>query len=77
MTEQHRHTLLIYGGGGGPAPGVPQTGFGGQYGQSVINSGDCIGAVVNGVCHGAAAPGAPTATCYGQMVGGMCTGPMF
>jgi hypothetical protein len=37
MTEQHRHTLLIYGGGaGGPAPAVPQTGFG----QPVISSED-------------------------------------
>jgi hypothetical protein len=48
-----------------------------QFGQPVINSGDCIGAVVNGVCHGTPAPGAPTATCYGQMLNGMCTGPMF
>src|ERR1700752_119357 len=74
MTEQHRHTLLIYGGGaGGPAPAVPQTGFS----QPVISSGDCIGAVVSGVCHGTPAPGAATATCHGQMVGGVCTGPMF
>jgi len=50
-------------------PAVPQTDFGGQSGQPVISSGDCIGAVVNGVCHGTPAPGAPTATCHGQMVG--------
>jgi hypothetical protein len=63
MTEQHRHTLVIYAGGaGGPAPAVPQTGFA----QPVISSSDCIGAVVNGVCHGTPAPGAPTRT-----------GPMF
>ena len=49
----------------------------GPGGQPVISSSDCIGAVVNGVCHGTPAPGAPTATCYGQMVGGVCTGPMF
>jgi hypothetical protein len=74
MTEQRRHTLLIYGGGaGGSEPAVRQT----DFGQPVISSGDCIGAVVNGVCHGTPAPGAPTATCYGQMVGGVCTGPMF
>jgi hypothetical protein len=74
MTEQHRHTLRIYGGGAGsPAAAAPQTGFG----QPVISSGDCIGAVVNGVCHGTPAPGAATATCHGQMVGGVCTGPMF
>ena len=79
MTEQHRHTLLIYGGGsgGGAAPVGPQTTLGGQFGQSVINSGDCIGAVVNGMCHGRAAPGAPMATCHGEMIGGICTGPMF
>jgi hypothetical protein len=75
MTEQHRHTLLIYGGGvGGPAPTAPQAVEGGQ---PVISSGDCIGAVVNGVCHGTPAPGAPMATCHGQMVAGVCTGPMF
>jgi hypothetical protein len=75
MTEQHRHTLLIYGGGAGaPVPAVPQTVGGGQ---PVISSGDCIGAVVNGVCHGTFAPGAATATCHGQMVAGVCTGPMF
>jgi hypothetical protein len=74
MAEQHRHTLLIYGGGaGGPVPAVPQT----KFGQPVISSGDCIGAVVNGVCHGTPAPGAPVATCHGQMVAGVCTGPMF
>ena len=49
----------------------------GPSGQPVISSGDCIGAVVNGVCHGTPAPGAQTATCHGQMVGGVCTGPMF
>jgi hypothetical protein len=48
-----------------------------QSGQPVISSGDCIGAVVNGVCHGTPAPGAPMAICHGQMVAGVCTGPMF
>jgi hypothetical protein len=38
---------------------------------------DCIGSVVNGVCHGVPAPGAPMAVCYGQMIGGVCTGSMF
>jgi hypothetical protein len=52
MAEQHRHTLLIYGGGaGGAMPAVPQRDFGGQSGQPAISSSDCIGAVVNGVCH--------------------------
>ena len=61
----------------GPSP--PLANFGGtpQFGQPVIGSGDCIGAVVAGVCHGVPVPGAPMATCYGQMVGGVCAGPMF
>ena len=70
--------------GAGNLPPLPASdgigiGLGGamEEGQPVINSGDCIGAVVAGVCHGTPAPGAPTATCYGQMVGGVCTGPMF
>jgi len=47
-------------------------------GQTVYSSGDCIGAVVNGVCHGTIAPGATSlGTCYGEMIGGVCTGPMF
>jgi hypothetical protein len=49
-------------------------------GQPVISPPDtsaCIGAVVNGVCHGTPAPGAQIVTCHGQMVGGVCTGPMF
>jgi hypothetical protein len=58
-----------------PAPGpLPQAP---GFGQPVISSEDCIGAVVNGVCHGTPAPGAPTATCNGRMVRGVCTGPMF
>ena len=64
-------------GGGGESwspPAAPPLPGGGQ---PVISAGDCIGAVVNGVCHGAAAPGAPITTCHGQMVGGLCTGPMF
>ena len=71
---------LVFGAGGdtgGPVPTAPQTDFGGQFGQPVISSSDCIGAVVNGVCQGTPAPGAPMATCHGQMVAGVCTGPMF
>jgi hypothetical protein len=68
--------VVEQGGGGGSwappaAPSLPGDG------QPVISSSDCIGAVVNGVCHGTPAPGAQTATCHGQMVGGVCTGPMF
>ena len=61
----------------GPPPSSANFGGTPQFGQPVIGSGDCIGAVVAGVCHGVPAPGAPMATCYGQMIGGVCTGPMF
>jgi hypothetical protein len=54
-----------------PLPQMP------EFGQPVISSQDCIGPVVAGVCHGVPKAGAPTATCYGQMLNGMCTGPMF
>ncbi|VVP08669.1 hypothetical protein [Pseudomonas fluorescens] len=48
-----------------------------QYGQPVYRSQDCIGAVVNGVCHGSTGAAQPQATCYGQMLNGQCTGPQF
>jgi hypothetical protein len=55
-----------------------------SLGQPVIPSSECIGAVVNGVCHGTPSPeaqiGIQTGTvprCHGQMVGGQCTGPVF
>jgi hypothetical protein len=79
----YRATPKLVIGAGSPPPLATSdgigTGLGGamEGGQPVINSGDCIGAVVAGVCHGTPAPGAPTATCYGQMIGGICTGPMF
>src|SRR6266436_2784487 len=73
----------------GPAPAVreqatPEVGgvatvrnFG--AGQAVYSSHECIGAVVMGVCHGSILPdySHPHATCYGQMLNGVCTGPMF
>jgi hypothetical protein len=71
VINANQPVVVEQGGGGGAAPSLPGDG------QPVISSGDCIGAVVNGVCHGTPAPGAPTATCSGQMVGGVCTGPMF
>ena len=47
-------------------------------GQTVYSSRECIGAVVMGVCHGAILPqSANHPTCYGQMLNGICTGPMF
>jgi hypothetical protein len=48
-----------------------------QYGQPVYRAQDCIGAVVNGVCHGSTGAAQPMATCYGQMLNGQCTGPQF
>lgn len=49
-----------------------------QFNQNttVVAPGGCIGAVVNGICHGTPAAGS-TMTCHGQMLNGMCTGPMF
>lgn len=48
-----------------------------QYGQPVYRAQDCIGAVVNGVCHGSTGAAQPQAICYGQMLNGQCTGPRF
>lgn len=49
-----------------------------QNGVPVYGAGQCIGAVVNGVCNGTIQQnGAMPLTCHGQMVGGICTGPMF
>jgi hypothetical protein len=48
-------------------------------GQTVYSPHECIGAVVMGQCHGSILPdySAPHPTCYGQMLNGICTGPMF
>ncbi|WP_067522828.1 hypothetical protein [Endozoicomonas ascidiicola] len=47
-------------------------------GQKIYGTDECIGAVVNGVCHGSIAPKAGyKKTCYGQMINGQCTGAMF
>jgi len=63
--------------------GGTSTGYGAvpnMMGQPVYRADDCIGAVVNGVCHGAISPRGqieqPT-RCYGQMLNGQCTGPQF
>jgi hypothetical protein len=49
------------------------------WGQTVYSQQECIGAVVMGQCHGSILSdyGRPHPTCYGQMLNGMCTGPMF
>jgi len=48
-------------------------------GQTVYSPSECIGAVVMGVCHGSILPdySRPHPSCYGQMLNGICTGPMF
>jgi hypothetical protein len=57
--------------------GVAAPNFG--DGQTVYSQHECIGAVVMGVCHGSILPdySSPHPTCYGQMLNGTCTGPMF
>ncbi|MFJ4393718.1 hypothetical protein [Pseudomonas sp. NPDC089396] len=45
-------------------------------GQPVYDASQCIGAVVNGACHGSTI-GQPVARCYGTMLNGQCIGPQF
>lgn len=59
-----------------PGAGVVQRGY--SAGQPVYSADECIGPVINGVCHGQILPkSAYHKTCYGQMLNGVCTGPMF
>lgn len=47
-------------------------------GQKVYSADECIGAIVNGVCHGSILPKSGyQKTCHGTMINGQCTGPMF
>lgn len=47
-------------------------------GETVYPRSACIGAVVNGECHGSVLPSlSPPVRCYGQMLNGQCTGPEF
>lgn len=59
------------------AGGIAPQNFGG--GQTVYSQRECIGAIVMGQCHGSILPdySHPHPTCYGQMLNGICTGPMF
>lgn len=44
----------------------------------VYSADECIGAVVNEVCHGSIIPKSGYhKTCHGTMINGQCTGPMF
>ena len=45
-------------------------------GTAVYSAGQCIGPVIMGVCQGSIV-GVPAARCYGTMLNGQCTGPMF
>jgi len=48
------------------------------YGIPVYKADECVGPIVNGVCHGGVIPKSAWQTkCYGQMLNGECTGPMF
>jgi hypothetical protein len=60
----------------GPVP-APNLGAP-AIGQEVFSFNECVGPIVMGVCHGAILPhSAYHPTCYGQMLNGICTGPMF
>jgi len=45
-------------------------------GTAVYSASQCIGPVIMGVCQGSVV-GLPAARCYGTMLNGQCTGPMF
>lgn len=50
----------------------------GQNGTTVYDPSECVGTVVNGVCHGGIVPNqAVHPICHGEMINGQCTGPMF
>ena len=50
----------------------------GDGSNKVYRASECIGAVVNGVCHGSVIDTQPMRQrCYGTMIGGHCTGPQF
>jgi hypothetical protein len=86
--SNYRATPKIVIGAGSPPPHGPDflsdgmsAGSGGLMGggQTVYSQHECIGAVVMGQCHGSILPdySRPHPTCYGQMLNGVCTGPMF
>jgi len=45
--------------------------------HKVFPASDCIGAVVNGICHGSVIDTGQGMTCHGEMLDGKCTGPLF
>jgi hypothetical protein len=70
---------LVVGAGSSPPSAITAGSGSAMGGQTVYTPNECIGAVVMGVCHGSILPdySRPHPTCYGQMINGMCTGPMF
>jgi len=54
-----------------PNPTAP-----GGMGIPVYDASQCVGPVIMGVCQGSVI-GPPAARCYGTMLNGQCTGPMF
>ncbi len=58
---------------------VGQNNYLSNYGGTTVYSEDeCIGPVIMGKCHGSIVPkSAYHKKCYGQMLNGQCTGPMF
>jgi len=57
---------------------VSRPGYSSGGGIPVYTPDECVGAVVAGKCHGSITPKkAYRKKCYGQMVHGKCTGPMF
>jgi hypothetical protein len=62
---------------GSPASGYDTTLQGDSSGK-VYRASECIGAVVNGTCHGAVIDTQRMRPrCHGTMIGGSCTGPQF
>lgn len=58
------------------APAVAQPSYG--SGQPVYDASECVGPIVMGECQGQIVPNsAYHPKCYGQMLNGVCTGPMF
>ncbi len=65
-------------GAGQLAPVAPGGGSVYSEGQPVYSPSECTGPVVAGVCQGQILPqSAYHPRCYGQMLNGVCTGPMF
>jgi hypothetical protein len=75
LRNQRRGSATVLSSGVGPVSSGPSFGSG----QTVYSAHECIGAIVNGQCHGSILPdySRPHQTCYGQMINGICTGAMF